>query len=187
MASRAEVRVLGLGNVLMGDDAFGPWVIEQLLAEWDFPGGVTVTDVGTPGLDLTPYLADADTILIVDTVKAEGPAGTLKVYSREQLLACPPKPRLSPHDPGLTEALFTLALGGCAPEDVVLIGAVPENVDKGLRLSPAVRMAVDAAVSEVVVQLIKLGLAPRRKTGAPAFVSPWWERPATPAASVPVS
>ena len=69
----------------------------------------------------------------------------------------------------------------------MLIGAVPENVDKGLRLSPAVRMAVDAAESEVVVQLIKLGLAPRRKTGAPAFVSPWWERPATPAASVPVS
>jgi len=24
----AEVRVLGLGNVLMGDDAAGPWVVE---------------------------------------------------------------------------------------------------------------------------------------------------------------
>lgn len=178
MTTRAEVRVLGLGNVLMGDDAFGPWVIEQLLADWDFPEGVTVTDVGTPGLDLTPYLADADTVLIVDTVKAEGPAGTLKVYSREQLLACPPKPRLSPHDPGLTEALFTLALGGCAPRDVVLIGAVPEKVDKGVRLTPCLRKAVDAAVSEVVVQLIKLGLAPSWKTGARAAVSPWWERPA---------
>jgi hydrogenase maturation protease len=182
--TRAEVRVLGLGNVLMGDDAFGPWVIEQLLADWDFPEGVTVTDVGTPGLDLTPYLADADTILMVDTVKAEGPAGTLKIYSREQLLACPPRPRMSPHDPGLTEALFTLTLGGCAPRDVVLIGAVPEKVGKGVRLTPSLRKAVDAAVSEVVVQLIKLGLAPQRKAGARAAVSPWWEQPvpAAPAA-----
>ena len=174
----SEVRVLGLGNVLMGDDAFGPWVIEQLLNDWDFPEGVTVTDVGTPGLDLTPYLADADAILLVDTVKADAPPGTLKVYPREKLLACPAKPRLSPHDPGLTEALGTLTLGGCAPRDITLIGAVPEKVEKGVGLTPALRRAVDAAVSEVVVALIKLGLAPARKTGAGAAVFPWWERPA---------
>jgi len=176
--ARSEVRVLGLGNVLMGDDAFGPWVIEQLLAEWDFPEGVTVTDVGTPGLDLTPYLAGADTILLVDTVKAEAPPGTLKIYSQAELLASPPRPRLSPHDPGLTDALFTLTLGGCAPGDVVLIGAVPERVGKGIGLTPALRTAVDAAVSEVVVALIKLGLAPKRKAEAAVAASPWWERPA---------
>jgi len=177
VTTRAEVRVLGLGNVLMGDDAFGPWVIEQLLADWDFPEGVTVTDVGTPGLDLTPYLADADTILLVDTVKADAPPGTIKIYSHEKLLACPPKPRLSPHDPGLTDALFTLAVGGCAPRDVTLVGAVPETVGKGIGLTPALRRAVDLAADEVVRALAGLGLAPLRKTGAAEAVSPWWERP----------
>jgi hydrogenase maturation protease len=177
VTARAEVRVLGLGNVLMGDDAFGPWVIEQLLADWDFPEGVTVTDVGTPGLDLTPYLADADTILIVDTVKAEAPAGTIKVYSREQLLACPPRPRLSPHDPGLTEALFTLELAGAAPSELTLVGVVPEQVAQGVRLSPAVRAAVDAAAAEVIRRLVQMGLPPRPRALA-TTPAPWWERAA---------
>ena len=89
-----EVRLLGLGNVLIGDDAVGPWVIEELLANWEFPEGVSVVDVGTPGLDLTPYLADADTVLLVDTVKADGPPGAIRIYSREELLSRLPQPRV---------------------------------------------------------------------------------------------
>jgi hypothetical protein len=45
-----RVGVIGLGNVLMGDDAFGPWVVQTLLAEHDFPEGIAVEDLGTPGL-----------------------------------------------------------------------------------------------------------------------------------------
>lgn len=169
----ARVRVLGLGNVLMGDDALGPWVVEELLAKWEFPEDVAVLDVGTPGLDLTPYLADADTILLVDTVRAEAPPGELRVYTREQLLSRPPQPRVSPHDPGLTEALFALAFGGCAPRDVVLIGVVPGVVAKGIGLTPEVQAAVERASAEVVSRLTALGRAPRARAGAGA--SPWWE------------
>ena len=169
----ARVRVLGLGNVLMGDDALGPWVIEELLANWVFPEEVAVVDVGTPGLDLTPYLAEADTIFLVDTVKADAPPGEIRVYSREQLLSRPPQPRVSPHDPGLTEALFALAFAGSEPRDVVLIGVVPGVVAKGIGLTAAVQAAVGPAEAEVVSRLTALGLAPRRRSGVGA--SPWWE------------
>jgi len=172
----APVRVLGLGNVLMGDDALGPWVIEELLAQWEFPEGVSVVDVGTPGLDLTPYLAEADTILLVDTVKSDAPPGTLLVYTRDQLLRHPPPPRLSPHDPGLTEALFSLDFSGAAPKDIVLIGVVPGRVEKGVGLTPAVREGVAAAAAEVVAALKALGFEPRPRDAGPS--APWWERPA---------
>ena len=172
-----KVRVLGLGNVLMGDDALGPWVIEELLANWEFPEGVEVVDVGTPGLDLVPYVADADTILIVDTVKSEGPPGRIRVYRREQLLARPAQPRLSPHDPGLTEVLFALTLADAAPRDVILIGVVPGAVEMGVGLSSAVQEAVPRAAAEVVEQLTSLGFAPRRRAD-PNPPSPWWEESA---------
>jgi hydrogenase maturation protease len=172
----APVRVLGLGNVLMGDDALGPWVIEDLLARWEFPEGVSVVDVGTPGLDLTPYLADAEAVFLVDTVKANGPPGSIRVYSRGQLLARGPQPRVSPHDPGLAEALFSLDFAGCAPKQVTLVGVVPEKVEKGVRLSPAVRAAVPAASEEIAGRLAWLGLAPRRRPGTAA--APWWEKSA---------
>ena len=55
MTGAPLVRVLGLGNVLMGDDALGPWVVHHLVSTYDFPPEVAVVDVGTPGLDLVPY------------------------------------------------------------------------------------------------------------------------------------
>lgn len=171
-----KVRVLGLGNVLMGDDAVGPWVIEELLANWDFPEEVEVVDVGTPGLDLVPYVAGADTILIVDTVKSDNPPGRIRVYDRDQLFARPAQPRLSPHDPGLTEVLFALTLAGSAPRDVVLIGVVPGAVEMGVGLSPAVQEAVPRVAAAVIEQLGSLGFAPRRRS-KPVIPSPWWEDP----------
>ncbi len=153
-----------------------PWIVEELLAGWDFPEGVSVTDVGTPGLDLIPYLADADTILLVDTVRSDGPPGTVRVYSREELLARPPQPRLSPHDPGVVDALYSLSFAGNGPRDITLIGVVPGAVAKGIGLSAGVREGVRRAAAEVVERLSKLGFAPRRRTAAlPA--SPWWEQP----------
>jgi len=168
-----KVRVLGLGNVLMGDDALGPWVIEDLLARWEFPQGVSVVDVGTPGLDLTPYLADAEAVFLVDTVKADAPPGTLKVYSRGQLLSRGPQPRVSPHDPGLAEALFSLDFAGCAPKEVTLVGVVPGKVEKGVTLTAAVRAAVPAASEEIAGRLGWLGLRPARRPGTKT--EPWWE------------
>lgn len=177
MLRPGEVRVLGLGNVLMADDALGPWVIEELLANWEFPDGVCVLDVGTPGLDLTPYLADADTVILVDSVKADGAPGTIRLYSGEELLARPAEPRLSPHEPGLTEALFALDLVGCAPREILLIGVVPGMVARGIGLTPAVRTAVVQASSRVVERLSRLGVPPRARK-RPACASPWWEKPA---------
>ncbi len=179
MLTPGEVRVLGLGNVLMGDDAVGPWVIEELLANWEFPDGVCVLDVGTPGLDLTPYLADADTVILVDTVKADGAPGTIHLYSREDLLARPAGPRVSPHDPGLTEALFALDLVGCSPREVLLVGVVPGMVARGIGLTPAVRTAVVRAVAHIVERVSRRGLPPWPRV-RPASVSPWWERPVAP-------
>ena len=74
MEARAPlVRVLGLGNVLMGDDALGPWVIHFLVETYAFPPEVEVVDVGTPGLDLVPYVAGPCGIILVDTVHPKEP------------------------------------------------------------------------------------------------------------------
>lgn len=173
----ARVRVLGLGNVLMGDDGAGPWIVEELLAGWTFPDGVAVADLGTPGLDLIPFLAGAETLVLVDTVKADGPAGTLKLYRKEEILRHPPGPRVSPHDPGVKEALLTLELAGGAPADVILVGVVPGSVAKSVALTPAVRDAVGRAAAEVVRLLGAMGLPPAPRPD-PRPVEPWWTRSA---------
>lgn len=68
-----RVAVLGLGNVLMGDDALGPYAVRLLEARYELPGRVPVLDIGTPGLDLVPYFEGVDALVLVDTVRSEAP------------------------------------------------------------------------------------------------------------------
>lgn len=176
----SSIRVLGLGNVLTGDDGFGPSVVCALLAAFEWPEHVELIDVGTPGLDLTPFVAGADTIVFVDTVKAAGAAGELRVYDKAAILQHAPQPRLSPHDPGVKEVLLTLDFAGEGPADVVLVGAIPQSCPTAPGLSDALRAAVAPAVRQVVEVLRARGVTPSpRPLDVP--VHPWWEtRPVYP-------
>jgi hydrogenase maturation protease len=168
------VRVVGLGNVLMGDDALGPWVIHYLAASYEFPDTVSLVDAGTPGLDLTPFLSGVPAIVLVDTVSSNGDPGELRLYRHEQLLKLAPQPRLSPHDPGVTETLQILELEGGGPSELLLVGVIPGPVQTGVGLSSAVRDAVPVAAELVLLELVRLGVAVGRRVD-PWPEPPWWE------------
>jgi hydrogenase maturation protease len=172
-----RITVAGLGNVLHGDDAFGPWVIEALAAGFVFPEGVSLADLGTPGLDLTPFVTGLDALVLIDTVLADAAPGTLRLYRRDELLRHAPQPRLSPHDPGVKEALLIAQFAGTAPRELLLVGAVPDSTAMGVGLSAALRAALPAAVAAVVTELLRLGAAPAARA-APRPPRPWWEQPA---------
>jgi len=172
-----QTAVLGLGNVLMKDDALGPYVVRRLLAAWRFPAEVTVEDLGTPGLDLHPFLAGREALVIVDTVRADGPPGEIRLYRRENILRHPPQTRTSPHDPGLKEALLTLQLAGRDPSEVLLVGVIPGDVGSGVGLTRAVRDALSHAESEILRELRRLGHRVERRDD-PRDPDIWWEKPA---------
>ena len=171
-----NVAVVALGNVLMGDDAFGAHVLRELQDGWTFPREVELQDLGTPGLDLTPYVEGLDALVVVDCVRADGPPGTLRCWDRAGLLALPPQPRLSPHDPGLKEALLIAEFCGQSPRDVLLVGVVPGSTATGIGLGPAVRAAVRPAALQVVEELARLGFRGEPREGASAAPN-WWDEP----------
>jgi hydrogenase maturation protease len=171
--------VLGLGNVLMGDDAFGPYLVRVLDAEWTVTPAVSWQDLGTPGLDLAPYLADLDLVIIVDTVSAPRPPGEVRTYARADLLRHAPGPRLSPHDPGVKEAVLTAELAGIAPRELWIVGVVPGRVGMGTALSPAVQAALPGAMAQVRRLLEERGFAVRPRV-VPRPRDIWWEAPAGP-------
>lgn len=176
MAQAARSAVLGIGNVLLGDDAFGPYVVAELLAGWELPEGLMVLDAGTPGIDLADYLACRRYVVLVDSVRSGDPPGTLRVYNKADLLGHTAAGlRQGGHDPSMRDALVSLEMAGFCPEEVILVGAVPADTKTGTGLTPALREAAPRAVLEVVRQLASLGFTLRpRATRAPADV--WWER-----------
>jgi hydrogenase maturation protease len=166
--------VLALGNVLMSDDGLGPAVLRAFDQHYVVGPDVVVEDLGTPGLDLSPWLADAGQIVLIDTVKAALPPGSLRLYSKADLVGrAAAGVRVSPHDPGVKETLLALEFAGRGPRDIALIGIVPEVTTMGLELSPAVAAAIPTAVLAVVAALERFEVPVRRRS-EPLAPAPWW-------------
>jgi hydrogenase maturation protease len=111
-----RIGVLGVGNVLIGDDGTGPLVVKVLESRYEFPENIVLHDLGTPGLGIISFFAGYDVIVLIDAVNAKAAPGAVVLYGKEQLVRVPIPQRVSPHDPALVEALLFAELVAVAPK-----------------------------------------------------------------------
>ena len=147
----AGLLVLGLGNVLLGDDGVGPAAISRLRDAHDIPDGALVLDGGTLGLSLLPYLEDARTVILVDAVAADAPAGTL-VRLEGADVGPAVATRLSPHQVGVADLLQGARWHDREPARLVLLGIVPESIELGVGLSAPARRSLPDLVGLVCAE-----------------------------------
>ena len=161
----AETLVLGLGNILLGDEGVGVRVVERLLEQYEFPEGVRVMDGGTLGLDLLPYVEGASRLLVLDAVQARKPPGTLVRMEGDEIPVFLDASKVSPHQEGLQDLLAVAVLKGYLPDEVVFWGAQIEALGVGLDLSEPVAAQVDALGGKVLEELARWGVDARKKAG----------------------
>lgn len=162
----ARVLVAGIGNIFMGDDAFGVEVARRL-AERELPPGVDVGDFGIRGMDLMYALGEGyDAAVFVDAVPRGEPPGTLSVI--EPQLDEPDADAATPDAHGM-DPVKVLALArqlGSVPERILVVGCEPAVAMSGDEeelvgeLSEPVRAAVGEAVElveSVVGELVEGG------------------------------
>lgn len=171
MSERSSLLVLGLGNVLLEDDGVGSAAVAQLLERFDAPAGVRVLDGGTLGLSLLPYFDEADSVVLVDAVRADGSPGTLVRLDGDDVGPAVAT-RLSPHQVGVADLLDGARWLDRYPRQVVLLGIVPHSIELGLGLSPAVRASLPDLVALVVGEALALGFAFQPKTGGETAPAP---------------
>lgn len=175
----ARISVIGLGNVLMGDDAFGPYLAQLLDAWYEFPEDVQVVELGTQGIDLTPWVRGSDALVVLSSVHHGGAPGELKTLRRAEVMdrdlpARTPSLRNSPYEPGIRSLVLTLEFTGGAPRDVFVVGPMVESVELIGRLTDRVQQALPRAVDEVLGILRSLGIEAKPREPRRA-VKPWWE------------
>jgi hydrogenase maturation protease len=168
--------VLGCGNVLLGDDAAGVWVIEQLRRSCAFPAEVSLVEAGTLGLDLLPELDGVERLLVVDAVAGGRPPGSLVRLQGDEVPAVFDL-KTSPHQVGLADLLAGAKLLGRWPRQVVLWGVEPAELAPGTRFSLEVERALPSLQAAVLEELEGWGLAAKPLEDAPA-PAPWWLPPA---------
>ena len=152
--------VIGVGNLLLHDDGVGVRVMQALrsAAEHDPEAipGTRFVDGGTLGLDLLPTFEGARSLLLLDAVDLDQPAGTVSVLrGDDDILAaggtwggCIPG--------GVGELLSVARLMGWLPEPVALVGIQVSDTTYGEGLSACVAAALPRAVETARDELREL-------------------------------
>jgi hydrogenase maturation protease len=162
--SLPRVLVAGIGNIFLGDDAFGVEVVERLIRRPQ-PDGVRIVDFGIRGFDLAyAMLEPNEVVVLVDATQQGGAPGTLYLIEAD---TSPPAngqtPEIQAHSmtPG---AVFHLirAMGEQPPGRVLVVGCEPETFGPPelgqMGLSDSVAASVPGAI-EMVEQVVAEALA----------------------------
>ena len=160
--NRIAIRIIGIGNLLLGDEGVGVHVIRHLVEKCCLPEGVDCLDGGTGSLVLLEPLQTADRIILVDATMDGHPPGTLRRLIPKFSSDFPPS--LAAHDIGLRDLLDSFYLLGDQPPDVILFTvSIAGMQDMAATLSPEVAAAVPlvaSMVSREIEQTMKCGVAP---------------------------
>ncbi len=142
------VRLLGLGNDILADDAFGIEVARgarRVLSA----GEVEIVESSASGLHLLDHVIGCSRLIVADTVETgRGGPGTLYVWDEA---GAPAAAGDTPHCLGLFDALkLARALGLPAPEEVTIVAVEPADCFTiGGEMHPAVAAAIPRAVELV--------------------------------------
>ena len=141
--------ILGLGNVLLTDEAVGAAVLKALEPLARARPEVTLMDGGTLSFTLAGPIGDAAQLVVVDAAKMGQAPGTVRVLEDEAMDAQLSKHANSVHEVSLADLFDIAKLTDSLPARRALIGIEPERVDWGSQLTQAVAAAVPRAVAEI--------------------------------------
>ncbi len=144
--------VLGLGNLLMNDDAAGLHAVYALQERYPNRENFQIIDGGTLGLDLLGYVAWADKLLLLDAIDIKNVPGTVALIDGDDIAPIFSQ-RVSPHQVNLKDLLEAAELIGDRPDDVELLGIQYENVHMEMTLSPAVEQGLPKLIAEAAKRI----------------------------------
>jgi len=104
-------------------------------------------------LDLPNYLDGYDRVIFIDAVNVDAPPGTVRLFTRAEIMAVSPGIRVSPHEPSINDALIVMDFAGYRPRRGDLGGGRTADAGGAMILSDAVSRAIPAAADAVMGEL----------------------------------
>src|SRR3954447_5165141 len=142
--------VLGLGNVIMGDEGIGVHVV-RALGQHSLPPNTECLDGGTGGFILLEPLQLADRIFLIDATADENPLGTVTRTTPNFSSDYPPT--LTAHDIGIKDLLDAFYMQGGTRDVTLYAIAIDLRQSISMELSPAGKRAATEAVERVMAEL----------------------------------
>ena len=154
--SEKEIVVVGVGNILLGDEGVGIRAVE-LLERSELPANVKVLDLGTNFLDITSHIDNAEKLIIIDAISAGNESGRLYRFRYDELEAIKANMR-SAHQISILNVLKLLRelYANMRECEVVLIGVEPKTIDMGLELSQEVESALPRIIEKIDAEIAQV-------------------------------
>lgn len=151
---QGKILVACVGNIFLGDDAFGIEVARRLI-HTVLPPNVVVRDFGIRSYDLAYALMNQwELVILVDAVTRGGAPGTIYTIEPELPEGADNTLALDAHSMDPVSVLQLVSALGGKVDRMLVVGCEPAHVDPNesgeLGLSPAVSGALDEAVRAVL-------------------------------------
>ena len=147
-----EILVLGIGNVLLGDEGIGIHCIRALESE-KLPANVRLLDGGTGGFHLLSVFQQYRKIILIDATLDGRTPGTVSLLKPRYAKDFPRT--LSAHDIGLKDLVQSAALLGFLPEITLVTVSITDPQPLSMELSDLVAQAMIEVIAVVRAQLKK--------------------------------
>lgn len=138
-SKNGKTLILGIGNVLMGDEGIGVSVINEL-ENTALPASVELLDGGTGSFLLLEPMQRAKKVILIDATDDGGRAGTVRRLRPRYAKDYPRT--LTAHDIGLKDLLDAFYLLGDAPDVTLFAVSIPPLQDLRIGLSPELQPVV---------------------------------------------
>ena len=142
--------MLGLGNVIMGDEGVGVHVV-RALEKVPLPKDVECLDGGTGGFILLEPLQKADHIILIDATDDGNPPGTVTRTTPRFSRGYPPT--LTAHDIGVKDLLDAFYMHSGEREVVLYAISIDPRQPISMDLSEACLAATKEAVHRISAEL----------------------------------
>lgn len=146
------ILVIGLGNPLRGDDGVGVIVVRGLAAHALSPD-VEVVDGGTRGLGIVNLLEGRQRVILVDAADMGRTPGEFLRITLEGAQLLGDEAHLSVHEGGVRDALLLAQALEMLPEEVVIFGVQPANLEWDSTLSPEVEAALPSLIAALLAEV----------------------------------
>jgi hydrogenase maturation protease len=142
--------ILGLGNVIMGDEGVGVHTV-RAIEKQPLPPNVECLDGGTGGFILLEPLQQADRIIMIDATADENPYGTVTRTTPKFSQDYPPT--LTAHDIGVKDLLDAFYIQGGNREVILYAISIDPRQPISMELSEQCERARDEAAQRILADL----------------------------------
>jgi len=157
-----KILLLGIGNILFGDEGIGVHFINYIDQKYRFEGEhqLDILDGGTLAQRLIPIIVEYDRLIIVDTINAPGvKAGELYFFDFEAVPSAVDW-QGSAHEVEMLQTLYMMDLLGDRPPTMIM-GVVPTVIEiTEFSLSDGVADAIPLMEETLLNYLKTLGVKP---------------------------